>query len=468
MSGYDKREVADLVIVGASSGGLVAALLAADQGARVVIAERTKALGGSAAFEPEHVAACGTRFQRAVGIDDSADVMMADLVAETRHHLDEGLARALVAGSAALVEWLADRCDVPVSLVRESGDRGHTRPRLHAVSEQGGAGLIAVLGPLVARHPRIRTRFGVEASALSVGGDGRVTGVDLARTRRADPPGLDGAVVLACGGYAGADAMVQEYCPAVAALPALSCESATGSGLALARQVGARTERLEAVAVTPLLAMPANLTVDPLLVALGGVLVNQAGRRFVCETADPVTVANAVRAQPGKLAYLLFDERTAQAAGTRNPFLAHVILLKTARRAPSLGDLARQLTLDLDGLTRTVDTVNANVELGGDPFGRDLDGHRLAPPFYAIRITASRRRSLGGVAVDAGARVVRDDGSPVPGLYAVGGVIGGLARGGAADELLGLATLVALGTAQLAARAWRDDAAKAGPPEPTS
>jgi fumarate reductase flavoprotein subunit len=454
MSGYDKREVADLVIVGASSGGLVAALLAADQGARVVIAERTKALGGSALFEPEHVAACATRFQRAAGIDDSADVMMADLVAETHHHLDDAVARALAVESAPLVEWLADRCDVPVTLVRESGDRGHTRPRLHAVSEQGGVGLIAVLGQLVARHSRIRVRLGVEASALTVSDDGRVAGVDLARTRRADPPGLDGPVVLACGGYAGADAVVQQYCPAVAAVPALSCESATGSGLALARQVGARTEGLEAIAVTPLLAMPANLTVDPLLVVLGGVLVNQAGRRFVSETADPVNVANAVRAQPGKLAYLLFDERTADAAGARNPFLAHVILPRTARRAPSLGELARQLTLDIDGLTRTVDTVNTNVELGGDPFGRDLDGHRLEPPFYAIRITASRRRSLGGVAVDAGARVVRDDGSPVPGLYAVGGVIGGLARGGGADELLGLATLVALGTARLAVHTW--------------
>jgi fumarate reductase flavoprotein subunit len=70
-------------------------------------------------------------------------------------------------------------------------------------------------------------------------------------------------------------------------------------------------------------------------------------------------------------------------------------------------------------------------------------------------VTASRRRSLGGVAVDAGARVLRDDGTPIAGLYAVGGVIGGLGRGGPADELLGLATLVALGTARLAVQTWR-------------
>jgi fumarate reductase flavoprotein subunit len=460
MSGYDKRETADVVVVGASAGGLAAALLAADQGARVVIAERTKTLGGSAVYEPEHVAACGTRFQGAAGVDDSVEKMMGDLVAETHHHLDLALTQAVVAESSALVEWLVDRCGLAVSLVRESRGRGHTEPRLHAVSDQGGAGLIAALAQLVERHARIRTRFGVQASALALGPEGRVAGVDLTRVRRADPPGMDGTVILACGGYAGADTVVAEHCPDVAALPAFSCDSATGAGLSLARSVGGRVEHLEAMAVTPLLAIPANLTVDTLLVSLGGVLVNQAGRRFVAETADAVMVANAVRAQPGKLAYLLFDERTAQAAAARNPFLAHVIIPKTARRAPSLADLARQLTLDLPGLTRTVDTLNANVDLGGDPFGRDLDGHRLEPPFFAIRVTGSRRRSLGGVAVDGSARVLRDDGTSVAGLYAVGGVIGGLGRGGPADELLGLATLVALGTARLAVRAWRAEAAQ--------
>jgi fumarate reductase flavoprotein subunit len=455
MAGSDKRDTADLVVVGASAGGLAAALLAADQGARVVIAERSKTLGGSALFEPEHVAACGTRFQRAARIDDTAETMMADLIAETHHHLDLELTRAVVTESAALIDWLDDRCGITVSLVPASGVSGHSQPRLHALGEQGGAGVIATLSQLVTRHQRIRTRHGVEAARLVTGADGTVTGVDLTRLRRSDPPGMDGSVLLACGGYAGADAVIQAHCPAVADLPALSCESATGAGLALARDVGARVERLEAVAVTPLLATPANLTVDPVLVTLGGVLINQMGRRFVSETADAVDVAHAVRAQPGKLAYLLFDEETARAAALRNPFLGHVIVPKTARRAPSLPDLARQLTLDLDGLTRTVDTLNANVELGGDPFGRDLDGHRLQAPFYAIRVTASRRRSLGGVAVDAGARVVREDGTPIPGFYAAGGVIGGLGRGGPADELLGLATLVALGTARLAVHTWR-------------
>jgi len=179
MAGTDKRDAADLIVVGGSAGGLAAALLAADQGARVVIAERTKSLGGSALSEPEHVAACGTRFQRAAGIDDTPETMMGDLIAETHHHLDQELARAVVAESAALVDWLVDRCGIGVSLVRASGGRGHSQPRLHALGEQGGAGVIATLSQLVGRHQRIRTRHGVEAARLVTNPDGTVTGVDL-------------------------------------------------------------------------------------------------------------------------------------------------------------------------------------------------------------------------------------------------------------------------------------------------
>jgi fumarate reductase flavoprotein subunit len=101
--------------------------------------------------------------------------------------------------------------------------------------------------------------------------------------------------------------------------------------------------------------------------------------------------------------------------------------------------------------------VNGNVELGGDPFGRaELPGP-LSPRFHAARVTASRWRSLGGVAIDAGARVLDEAGAPIPGLYAAGGVIGGLGRGGPADEMPGIAALIALATGRLAARSLAPD-----------
>ena len=45
-------------------------------------------------------------------------------------------------------------------------------------------------------------------------------------------------------------------------------------------------------------------------------------------------------------------------------------------------------------------------------------------PFYAIRMQASAISSSIGLAVDGGLRVIREDGSPIPNLYAAGEIIG--------------------------------------------
>ena len=47
-----------------------------------------------------------------------------------------------------------------------------------------------------------------------------------------------------------------------------------------------------------------------------------------------------------------------------------------------------------------------------------------AGPLIAIRMTVMARKSLGGIQTDLGARVLRADGQPIPGLYAVGEAAG--------------------------------------------
>jgi len=42
------------------------------------------------------------------------------------------------------------------------------------------------------------------------------------------------------------------------------------------------------------------------------------------------------------------------------------------------------------------------------------------PPFYAIRIVPGDVGTAGGVMTDENARVLGEDGSPIPGLYATG------------------------------------------------
>jgi predicted oxidoreductase len=60
----------------------------------------------------------------------------------------------------------------------------------------------------------------------------------------------------------------------------------------------------------------------------------------------------------------------------------------------------------------------------------------------AVRVKAAITTTLGGLRVDERARVLREDGSAVDGLYAAGADVGGISTGGWAS---GLASALVLG-----------------------
>jgi fumarate reductase flavoprotein subunit len=258
-------------------------------------------------------------------------------------------------------------------------------------------------------------------------------------------------VLIACGGFAADDVLVAEHCGDAAGIPWCGPARVAGDALRFGAEAGAQLRCMNSCVLTPFLAMPSQLVVTTPLVDLGAILVNQAGRRFADETSAPLALATAARAQPGHIAYLLFDEHIAAAARALDPFFARVVLPRTGRRGTTLDDLAKQFELDLAGLRLTVETFNGNLELGGDPFGRQRFEGPLEPPLHAIRVTGARTRTLGGLAVDRAGRVLDAAGAPIPGLYAAGGAAAGISGDGTHSLLAGTDALSALGLARLAA-----------------
>ena len=86
---------------------------------------------------------------------------------------------------------------------------------------------------------------------------------------------------------------------------------------------------------------------------------------------------------------------------------------------------------------RTVaEMIDVAEELGGEV--------RREPGFVAVKVVSAVTHTLGGLRVDEQARVLREDGSAIDGLYAAGVDAGGIATGGYAS---GLATALVLGLA---------------------
>ena len=168
--------------------------------------------------------------------------------------------------------------------------------------------------------------------------------------------------------------------------------------------------------------------------------VNADGRRFVNELADPTVLLAAVVAQSPSTYWAIFDDDDNErfyVSGSgwdnfqriREEILDNALL---TAQATTLAELAAAIGQDAGRLETTVARYNAMVDQGRDEdFGRFAstdDLVRLAridqPPFYAIQFFPMTRKSMGGVMVDRQMRVVREDGTPIPGLYASGELTG--------------------------------------------
>src|SRR5262249_29848369 len=67
------------------------------------------------------------------------------------------------------------------------------------------------------------------------------------------------------------------------------------------------------------------------------------------------------------------------------------------------------------------------------------------PPFFAVPLCAGITYTMGGLRVDADARVLRPDRQPIAGLFAAGGSIGGLEGGPYVGYTGGLAKALVFG-----------------------
>lgn len=109
------------------------------------------------------------------------------------------------------------------------------------------------------------------------------------------------------------------------------------------------------------------------------------------------------------------------------------------KRADTLADLAAQIGVAPAAMQQTVERFNADAKQGKDTefhrgeraydnflgdFYREDGSHTLGPideaPFYAAPVVPGDVGTYGGVVTDVNARVLREDGSVIEGLYATG------------------------------------------------
>lgn len=431
---------ADVVVVGAGAAGLVAALSAAERGASVAVLEGDRLPRGSTALSAGLIPAAGTRFQRRKGIEDTPERFAADIMAKARGAADPAVLAAVTAAIGPALEWLADRHGLPFDVVTDFRYPGHSAHRMHALPSRSGAEL---MDRLLAAAERAQIAVLTEARVTTLFAEpgGRVRGVAAARPGGEEGIGA-GAVVLASSGYGGNRDLVRRHIPGLAEALWFGHSGNTGDALVWGEALGAAVAHLPGHQGHGSVAHPHGILITWAVITEGGFQVNTKGERFSNETEGYSEQAERVLAQPGSVAWDVFDARIAAVARQFEDFRA-AEAVGAVLTAPTLASLAALMRVPAEALE-----AEAAAARGRDRFGRDWSSTTpLAPPFHAVRVTGALFHTQGGLVVGPDARVRRQDGSALPNLFAAGGAAAGLSGPEASGYLSGngLLTAVALG-----------------------
>jgi 3-oxosteroid 1-dehydrogenase len=184
----------------------------------------------------------------------------------------------------------------------------------------------------------------------------------------------------------------------------------------------------------------------------GGIMINDRGQRFMNEALPYVEAVH--RMYGGEYGrgdgpaenvpcWMIIDTQYRNRypfAGLvpRQPFPGRWYKAGALVRADTLPDLAQRIGVPAEALVETVDRFNAFARAGKDEdFGRGESGYDryygdptvkpnpcLAPlergPYYAVTMVPGDLGTKGGLRTDVHARVLREDGAVIGGLYAAG------------------------------------------------
>ncbi|MBI2910801.1 MAG: FAD-dependent tricarballylate dehydrogenase TcuA [Chloroflexi bacterium] len=461
----------DVVVVGSGNAALSAAVSAHEAGARVLVVEKApySHRGGNSRFSGGAV----MRFVHGpmeelrpimphLSEEDWAVIDMPpytpddyynDMMRVTRGLSDPELAALLANESYGTVRWMAGlgiKFEPHYEQALRIGGKFRWTPgRTHIHAIDGGAGLVeGWLG--ICQTQGIQLRFETRATKLLVDGRSAIEGVQVFGSAGFETIPCR-AVVLGCGGFGASPQMRAAHLgPGWDVAKVRGTRYNTGDGLRMAMEIGAQTfGHWSSVHCSPIDANAAQVEGKYLQFegrkgntnryswALG-IMINTQGQRFMDEGEDYHNYTYAktgavIMQQPQGIAYQVYDAKTI-------PMLYSYYEAQTPAEARTIAELAQQLDIDPEALTRTVAEYNAAV-VEDRPFdysrreGLHTEGivptksnwaQKIdTPPYRAYAVTAGITFSFGGLRVDPRMQVYDVQERPIPGLFASGEMTGG-------------------------------------------
>lgn len=500
----------DVAVVGSGGAGLSAALAASAGGSRVVVLEKSELLGGTTALSGGSVWVPCNHHQSAIGVKDDREEALAYLrsTAPTGwHNIEDPLWVSFVDHAPDMLRFMEQHSPLRFAVCREPdpyaeapGGMAYGRsvsPRPLPLSLLGDlrnklrgpqfapwlnyeevvdTDIYSNPKPWVLRFlPRMLYRRltgrRVMGNALIIGllrgcldqgcvtwpetqaeklitNNGRVVGLQARRFNKRVEIKVNKAVVLASGGFEWNDQMMAAHFPSLPVEWRGSPSTNTGDGHRMARDVGAKLDRMDQALLYATVPETYEGGVRGKPVAdetlPHAMLINRHGQRFVNEKQhndgsaflerDPVS--GALKHLPAWRIYdSQFAKKYAHALPKDSP---HGTLYK----ALTLAELAAQINVEPNALINTAkrfsdfarNGIDEDFARGNSVWDRNRGsdprvepnsslGTIEEPPFYAFPFVPSVLGTKGGPRTNANGQVVDENWEIIPGLYAAGNLM---------------------------------------------
>jgi len=443
----------DIVVVGSGSTGMVAALTAVEGGAKVILVEKMRSMGGVSNFA-EGMFAAESDMQRQQYVSYTRDEAFKTIMEYSHWRANPRLVRAFVDESASTIAWLQEQGVDFVEVTTNVPGGPLVWHILKGSERERGSFMIKTL---VSRAKERGVDFWLATPAKKLVKEGnKVTGIIVEKDGEKLRINAK-AIIIATGGYANNKEWIKKYTgfDLGVNLTTIGNVDKMGDGIRMAWEIGAAEEGtgvLQLLRSGPVLGAGLSF-IGPLESASNqpSIRVSLDGERYCDESiiGNFAFDGNAMAREKGRPVFTIFDEslvdhwmekgtdmgtgRIFPPGGRLNIGEALKDALETKASdvyaADSIDELAGKIGLSQIVLKATVEEYNGFCEKGHDDlFAKDPKYLRplRGPKFYALKSNLVFLGTLGGIKINHRMEVVDKKENPIPGLYAGGMDAGGI------------------------------------------
>lgn len=441
----------DLIIIGTGIAGLSAAYESyniSNGTIKILLVEKEPSFGGNSMKATSGINILNTPVQQKANAHDSSNLFYEDTMVSGKNISSPQLVSTLVTDSTDVYSFFT-KLGADLSQLGLLG--GHSVARTHRPEKLPvGYALTTTLFKKINQlnHSITYANYTTVFDLIYDKEKNHVSGIILGKRDQKEIKSVKAkAVILATGGFAhdfNDQSLLKEFTPHLINFPTTNGPEAEGLGMKMGRRIGAQLIDMKEVQLHPTGFVDLKdrytqkkMLAPELLRGVGGILLNQDGKRF-CNELGPRDYVTAqilahCKKQPMKgidqtESFLIINQKGYNEFGKSIEFYVSKGLMKSYT---SFKEFSTTFSLNYEEISKTLDEYNKNADEKKDKFGKKSFPYKfdINENIYAGIITPSLHYTMGGLKINNETKVLNTAGTIIKGLFAAGEVTGGVHGG---------------------------------------